>query len=102
MNVKCIEIKLKSRPKMYLIKAFSYLGHLTGSDINVPSEHIAGCITKFLICSDTQSGMELINSRNNCYQDFQSCSGSKIEISEGIFIKNSTENGALGFNISSI
>ena len=62
---------------------FSYLGHLTSGDVNLPSEHIAGCITKFLLCTDTQSGMELINSHSNCYQDFQSCSGSKIEISEG-------------------
>ena len=64
-------------------KIFSILGHLTSSDINIPSEHIARCITKFLICSDSQSGMELTNSRNNCYQEFQSCSGSKIEITEG-------------------
>ena len=69
--------------KYLCLELLFYLGHLTSVDVNLPSENIAGCITKFLLCTDTQSGMEQINSRSNCYQDFQTCSGSKIEISEG-------------------
>ena len=64
------------------------IGHLTSGDINVPSEYIAGCISKFLVCTDNKSGGDLMKTSNNCYHDFQSCSGSNIEISEGMIYCN--------------
>jgi hypothetical protein len=67
-----------------------YVGHLTSGDANVPSEYIASCISKFLLCTDSTSGGDLIKTNNNCYQEFQSCSGSKIEISEFPDVSDST------------
>ena len=99
--------KIDINPRANSISICQYLGHLTSGDVNVPSEHIADCITKFLLCTDTQSGMDLINSRDNCYQDFQSCSGLKIEISEGTYTmryfctKNYNPISSKNFEISS-
>ena len=61
----------------------SFSGHLTNGDVNVPSQDIANCISKFLSCTDDKSEGDLMKTSNNCYHDFQSCSGSDIEISEG-------------------
>ena len=66
---------------LILVNWLSHLGHL---DSNVRSDHVTECVSKFLLCSDNQSSEGLMKTNRNCYRDFQSCSGSNIEIAEGI------------------
>ena len=78
----------------------SFSGHLTNGDVNVPSQDIANCISKFLSCTDDKSEGDLMKTSNNCYHDFQSCSGSDIEISEHRISDNGIMN--IGHRISDI